>query len=373
MFTRIFQLVILSVLLTSCAAPAGQSQQNLPDWRGLNLSQDDLSNREDDLFNATFDTRTKWPSSEKLPEGFDPQQIMEIGKDPGLGVRKLHQRGITGEGIAIAIIDQVLLKDHIEYKDRLRLYEEAEDVKYEEYGPATHGAAVSSLAAGQTVGVAPGADLYYIATGNCGGAKSIEDLDFSCRANAIRRIIEINKTLPEDQKIRVLSLQFGWVPQSKGYDDITAAVEEAKANGIFVISSSINETYGLRFHGLGREPLSDPDQFSSYLPGLWWEKDFYDGMPLKQTLLVPMDSRTTASEQGPEHYVFYREGGWSWSIPFLAGMYALAAQVKPEITPEEFWNIALETGQTTQVEYEGKDYTLGVILDPQALITALEK
>ena len=28
-------------------------------------------------------------------------------------------------------------------------------------------------------------------------------------------------------------------------------------------------------------------------------------------------------------YVFYREGGWSWSIPYIAGVYALAAQVKP--------------------------------------------
>ena len=183
---------------------------------------------------------------------------MELGKDPGLGVRELHNRGITGQGVSIAIIDQVLLKDHIEYKDRLRLYEEAEDVKYEDYGPSMHGAAVSSLAAGQTVGVAPGADLYYIATGNCGGATSIEDLDFSCRADAIRRIVEINKTLLEDQKIRVLSMQFGWVPQSKGYEDITAAVEEAKAEGIFVISSSLDETYGLHFHGLGREPLADP-------------------------------------------------------------------------------------------------------------------
>jgi Subtilase family len=373
MFTRIIQLILLSAILTSCAAPAEPSQQNLPDWRGLNLSQDDLSNREDDLFNATFDTLTKWPSSEKPPEEFDPQQIMELGKDPGLGVRELHIRGITGQGIGIAIIDQVLLKDHVEYKDRLRQYDETDDVNLEEYLPKMHGAAVSSIAVGQTVGVAPGADLYYVATSDMCDSTSVENFDFSCRANAIRRVVEINKTLPEDQKIKVLSMSFGWWPQGKGYENIKAAVDEAKAEGIFVISSNLDETYGLHFHGLGREPLADPDQFESYLPGLWWEKDFYDGMPLKQTLLVPMDSRATASEQGPEHYVFYREGGWSWSIPYLAGMYALAAQVKPEITPEEFWNLALETGQTTKVKHGWKNYELGTILDPQALIAALEK
>ncbi len=53
-------------------------------------------------------------------------------------------------------------------------------------------------------------------------------------------------------------------------------------------------------------------------------------------------------------------------------MYALAAQVKPAITPEEFWKIALETGRTIQIQHSGKDYEFGVILDPQALIEAIK-
>jgi hypothetical protein len=93
---------------------------------------------------------------------------------------------------------------------------------------------------------------------------------------------------------------------------------------------------------------------------------------MKHMLLIPMDSRTTASPTGTEDYVFYRQGGWSWSIPYLAGMYALAVQVKPDITPEEFWDIALKTGQTTQLQHDGKDYEFGVILDPQALIAAIK-
>jgi hypothetical protein len=85
-----------------------------------------------------------------------------------------------------------------------------------------------------------------------------------------------------------------------------------------------------------------------------------------------MDSRTTASPTGVEDYVFYREGGWSWSIPYLAGMYALAAQVNPDITPEEFWETALKTGRTIQLPHDGKDYEFGVILDPQTLIDTLK-
>jgi hypothetical protein len=75
-----------------------------------------------------------------------------------------------------------------------------------------------------------------------------------------------------------------------------------------------------------------------------------------------MDSRTTASPTGVNDYVFYREGGWSWSIPYIAGVYALAAQVKPDITPDVFWSTALQTGHTIEISNGGKQYSFGVIL-----------
>jgi hypothetical protein len=208
---------------------------------------------------------------------------------------------------------------------------------------------------------------------------------FNYYAQAVRRVLEINKNLPEDRKIRVISMQIGWSTRSDSacYNEIVAAVNEAKGAGIFVVSSSLGQTYELYFHGLGRNPLSDPNHFESYQPGLWWEKDFYAGMTLeayppgklpKNTpiLLVPMDSRTTAGPTGVNDYTFYRGGGWSWSIPYLAGMYALAVQVKPDITPEEFWATALETGRTIELQYDGKEYEFGVILDPQALMDAIQ-
>ena len=342
------------------------------DLRSRDLTNIDMTGSLADLMYADFDSKTQWPSANKIPDSFDWQKIMEIGKDPGLGIRSLHDQGITGKGVGIAIIDQTLLVDHVEYKDRIRVYEEAEDVTGGWVEVQMHGPAVASIAVGKTVGVATEADLYYIATGDCGGSTNIEDLDFSCRAKAIRRIVEINKTLPANRKIRVLSMSIGWGPQSKGYDEIMAAVKEAKAAGIFVISSSLSETHALNFHGLGRDSLSDPNEFQSYEPGLWWQQQFYAQGLSTNTLLVPMDSRTTASPTGTEDYVFYREGGWSWSIPYLAGTYALAVQSKPDITPEGFWETALRTGQTIPVQHNGKNYEFGVILDPQALIKAIK-
>ena len=132
--------------------------------------------------------------------------------------------------------------------------------------------------------------------------------------------------------------------------------------------------HGFRFDALGRPPLADPDEFASYEPGLFWSRAFWAGrMGTGQALGVPMDSRTTASPTGENDYVFYREGGWSWSIPYIAGLYALAAQVDPQITPERFWSLVLATGRSLEVEREGQRRTLGPIADPEALIAAIRQ
>ncbi len=319
------------------------------DLRSRDVSGLNLSGRIKDLLFADFDSRTIWPKN--IPEGFDHARIMELGKSPGLGIKNLHRQGITGKGVGIAIIDQGLLVDHVEYKDRLRSYEE---IHCGDETSAMHGPAVASIAVGKTVGVAPEADLYYIAETH-GTAESGQFVfDFKYLAQSIDRILEINKGLPDHRKIRVISISVGWDPRQKGYAEVTAAVERAKKEGIFVVSSSIFETYDKKFyfHGLGRDSLTDPEAYQSYRPGLWWIKAFdsgrYKPTSIQDVLLVPMDSRCTAGPTGISDYVFYRQGGWSWSIPYLAGLYALACQVKADVTPEIFWTAAIKTGDSIE-------------------------
>lgn len=81
-----------------------------------------------------------------------------------------------------------------------------------------------------------------------------------------------------------------------------------------------------------------------------------------------MDARAIASRNGSDEYTFYRRGGWSWAIPYLAGAYALACQVDPSMTPDRFWALAMKTGRTIQVTREGQSYRLGPILDPPAFL-----
>ena len=93
------------------------------------LGGDDLSGRElkrsfEDLLDSSFDTETIWPPAERMPKLYYPQKILDLGGNPCLGVRRLHASGTTGQGVGVALIDQPLLADHQEYKDRLKLYEE---------------------------------------------------------------------------------------------------------------------------------------------------------------------------------------------------------------------------------------------------------
>jgi Subtilase family len=344
------------------------------DLRSYNLSQLDLRNTSDELAWATFDTCTKWPPAQQMDPLFQPDVILDVGKNPGLEVRLLHQKGMTGHDVGIGIVDQPLLVDHLEYKGQLRLYEEINvDPNME---AQMHGPAVASIAIGQTVGVAPEADLYYIGAwaGDWGPAPGQFTYNFTYYAQAVRRLLAIDQLLPKGRKIRVIAMAVGWDPSQAGYAEITAAVNDAKNAGILVVSSSIEQTFGFKFHGMGRLPMASPDAFSSYGPGAWWEDNFYQD-PINQIagrLLVPMDSRTTASPTGVKDYAFYRIGGWSWSIPYIAGMYALAAQVKPKITPDTFWKVVLKTGKTIELIHNRQKYKFGPILYPVLVILYLQ-
>jgi hypothetical protein len=355
--------------------PESGHEANL-DLRLQDVSRLDLSDSLDDLLHTEFDDRTVWPASDKMPSGFNWQKIMELGKNPGLGLRGLHQRGITGRGVRIAILDQPLLVDHQEYADRLQLYEEI----HIPHGmsPQWHGPMVASVAVGKTVGVAPEAELFYIAQLNYDqenrGSPTLRYL-----VQGIYRLLEINRQLPPDNKIRAISISKGWTQSDKDYAMVAEAVQKAQAEGILMVFTSV-ELFngGYDIHKLGRPPFANPDAFGSYGPAIsdtrrYWEEDVSSADDLHpKEFYVPTDSRTTASPLGIDEYVFDRNGGSSKYPPYVAGIYALAAQVDPTMTPERFWALVVETGRTIEIERHGKRRLLGPILDPMNLIYSIE-
>lgn len=351
------------------------------DFRLEDLSLLDLSEESESLKKIVFDTFTTWP--DKLPKDFDPEALMETGKDPGLGIRSLHEKGITGKGVNIAIIDQMLLVQHQEYADQIKLYEQGNGVME----ASMHGPFVASLAVGKDIGVAPDAGLYFIGTYNFNAAYRSMALDYTYYADAIDRLLEINLELPKEEKIRAISISTCWSPENKGYDEFNAAIERAKKEEIFVISCNMFENYGFWPYSLDKEPGADPDKEESYSIIEWerwikmvahlkgftkyfeerFSKDFQG-----EFLLVPIGSRTYAEATGKDVYCFSRHGGWSAMEPYLAGLYAMACQVKPDITPELFWETALETGAFREVT-KGEDQYPARMLNPVALIEKLQK
>lgn len=337
------------------------------DLRWRDISAIDLQPHAELLWQSDFDSNTVWPQT--LPEGFDPALILENGKNPGLDVRALHERGIDGRGISIGIIDLTLLTTHEEYSDRLMHYEE---IPMSNDTAGMHGAAVTSLALGKTCGVAPAAKLYYIGS-KLTEADTPRVITYEYYAKSIHRLLDINLQLPDDEKIRVISISRGFLLSDKGYREVMQAIERAKQEGVFVVSTSMEWEYRFRFSGLARDPKGVPDDVSSYNFSGWTKQTFLAMSPqaLATYTFFPMDNRTFAGKNSNDGYEYSPQGGYSWVMPYVSGLYALCCQVKPAITPDEFWQAVTETAYEQQVQNGTVVQTIHIV-NPTELVAKIE-
>lgn len=123
-----------------------------------------------------------------------------------------------------------------------------------------------------------------------------------------------------------------------------------------------------------RRPCGDPNNPADCRPGAFWEESLYSGAFRGMDgslLLVPMDGRTAASPAGEAEYSYFARGGMSWVVPYAAGLYALACQVKPEVDFAEFLAAAQATARPVSVQKDG-ELPYGRVVDPAALLAVLE-
>jgi hypothetical protein len=305
------------------------------------LTQLDLSNI--DLTKTTFDNFTQWPASERLPEGFDPDKVMEWGKYPGLRVRQLHDQGITGVGVHVAIIDQPLLLDHVEYRDQLASYTE---IQTGDAGPQMHGPAVASLLVGKTCGVAPGAILHFWAEPSWKG-------DYQYRCIALEQIIQYNKGREKSEQIRIVSVSKGIGPGEPNVDRWKALLGKARQSGIYLIHCG-------DMSGAGCPVFKNSDE-----PGNYKLCEFLDAVgsaPDEPSLYAPIDNRTTASSREKDAYIFWSQGGFSWGAPYIAGVAALGVQANPDLTAEQIDQLLYESGW---------DFLKGKLINPVGFVHAV--
>jgi hypothetical protein len=340
------------------------------DLRSMDLTHENLTDKTDLFKYFQFDTKTIWPS--ELPYGLDPNKLLELGKDPGLNIRELHIKDITGKGVGIAIIDQALLVDHDEYKEQLAVYHSYS--KNKRQMASMHGPGVASLAVGKNIGVAPEAKLYYISDDYAMWGKNANPADnlhgYEYLAKDIDRIVELNKSLDTNEKIRVVSISLGYVGDSNEIEQFKLSVQRAKDQGIEVLCLGDDNSMN-QYFGMGRTMYGNANDIANLRPSyMAFENDIAKAQTHR--LLVPMDQRTVASHIGISDYMFTPIAGGSWVVPYVAGLYALACQVDSQITFEEFTSIARETGKITSVTDEDGTYEFGTIIDPIALINKLQ-
>jgi len=307
----------------------------------ISLVRLDLKDQTEILVSMTFDTLTQWPSEEKLPRGFQPGELLENAKNPGLGILALHEKGIDGRGIGIAIIDQPLLLGHKEYTESITRYDET---GLKDLSPQMHGSPVTSIAVGKNLGVAPGASLTYFAV-------PMWESDNMPYISAFEKILEWNAKLPDEEKIRVVSISTGMFPHYPHYKEWKEKLTHMEEQGILIVTCDPSMLdYGI----LSLKPGKDPDEFENYEPGYYVSEG--------DVIRVPGSNKTVASHRGNDVYTFDRMGGMSWGAPYIAGLTALAFQVNPGIKPREILQVLVQTAESTDA---------GPVVNPEKFIETI--
>ncbi|MBP5160563.1 MAG: hypothetical protein ILP11_00715 [Alphaproteobacteria bacterium] len=257
-------------------------------------------------------------------------QRLESGKNSGLGIRGIHQKGYTGKGVNVAIVDHVLYVDHPEYKDNVVFYETgfmpSNTPKDEAW---YHGAAVSSLLCGKNCGSAPDAHLFFWAHFCYNHEKGVHDARL--QNPTLQKIIDWNNTHEEKDKIRCLSCSWGNLTDI-AFEERQELFKKVEESGCMVFGGC----YGIR---RGRRSVGGAkrDLYSDAADNLQGPDNLADWPPeLAGTcLIVPRDQRTFASYMGG--YMYDELGGASWTYPYLSGLVACGLQAFPSYTQQKDW------------------------------------
>ena len=333
-----------------------QDFANTKDARGLYL--DKLNLTEEQLLSLTIDSTTVL--SEEQQAILD--KVKENTMNPGLNIRSLHEQGITGKGVRIAIIDSDI-NDNPEFKDRVISQTNFAQNKDGVY----HGNVVSSVAVGKECGVAPDAELaFYSASTLTEHAKAIESIiakneEYKQKGEPVISVISISCGFDVDKK-----------DKDNNYKNLRRVIAKAKKAGIAVITNDPKKEYK-HFAGADRNPKADPNDKNSYRmdrfrrDGEWWndKKD----KEKNQTIFVPTEHRTVADEYDGYRYEG-NFGGDSWGAPYIAGVFALAKQVKPDVTYKQFYNIMQKTADKMN-NYDTGTYA-GKLINPKGIIEYLQ-
>jgi serine protease AprX len=293
---------------------------------------------------------------------------------------KLWQRGFTGTGVGVAVIDSGVAGDLVDFKGsdgRSRVVANVVTAPgAQKPGDGLgHGTHVAGIIAGNSfnrdprdplygdyVGVAPDVNLITVKASDEVGNSTVLDV-----INGIQFVVDHKYQF----NIRVLNLSLSTeVPQSYRTDPLDAAVEYAWQHGIVVVAASGNR--GNAADAVQYSPGNDPfvisvggsDEQGDYGKGAraYWSSAgrTQDGFYKPEVMAPGAHIVSTLAPNSAFQYLcptcivggaYFKAGGTSMAAPVVSGAAALLLQARPYLTPDQVKAALMATDKPIKGSY----------------------
>lgn len=299
-------------------------------FKDLTNSILDLSPRM--LAKCTFSEDTIFP--EEFYKHLNIGNLLELAKYNRFGIDLVHESGIMGDGMHIAVFDQGLVPEGKRFNDNL----------FYEHRTYTEEDSMHANAVVDTVySICPMAKIHFFSEGH----KDVVEK----RLAFLEEIYRNNLSVPPKDRILVVSISCGFLYD--GYDkkgertDLKSYYLSLKKKlsdkGCYIVDS---EAFGDYF------AISSPifnDDFSKVIDveyGEEWVKctnnKEYERELFTNHILVPGGGRLYAIPSDKTEHVYTGSASYSWSIPIVASMLLLSKSLKRNLSLKDFYYLAFK-------------------------------
>lgn len=291
----------------------------------LDLSAHDLSKVSLELLSkVAFSSTTIWPTQSKLPKGFNPQSILNYTSTTSNTVINLHNQGIDGEGITIAVIDNRFQgENHIEFVNANLIKCTLSNAEIGDYH--FHMEDVLAKLCGKNLGIAPKSKILYY---------EVSDEE-DCSLDVLNALKNIKTRILNGEKIRIINYSYSLTDDDNPFiyqQECIKLVEELKQLNCELVDST---RFGEQFFCCGTNFLNGKDEIDDYKPASFAKGKPYENK-VKDKINILCSGRTIPEFCTINGYKYESIDCFSWTIPQAVGYYALCLQVNPNLTFKAF-------------------------------------
>jgi serine protease AprX len=285
-----------------------------------------------------------------------------------LEIHRLHHRNLTGEGIAIAVLDSGV-SNHPDLEGNIIAFQDFVHQRKEAYDDLGHGTHVSGIIAGtgkrsggKYCGIAPGAKIVSLKILNRYGTGSSDAV-----LNGIQWVIDNGIRYG----IRIVNMSFGAPYKAKREDwQLLQAVEELWNLGYVVVASAGNN--GPEFDTISVPGRCDPiitvgasdDGMGGVVNGIYRKHYSGRGKPglniTKPDIFAPAHQIVSCSNRWKEKQFYISKTGTSMATPIVSGVIALMLQENLRLSNYECKQRIKETATALKGEVGGIINPLGI-------------